>query len=200
MSRSRDRGPRPETWISIDTEASAPSPGVGSLLSIGASVVGDPDQHCYVELRPVPGMRWDPGAEAVHKLSREYLAANALDPHEAMTRLARWIEQIPSVMRGERPVMVGFNATFDWMFICDYFWRFYGSCPLGISGFDTKAAYFGLTYPKASSWAETTKGVIHARNPGITSGPHTHNALDDAIEQGELLFELLKRKRAGTLK
>ena len=30
---------------------------------------------------------------------------------------------------GRRPVFVGFNATFDWMFVADYLWRFAGRDP-----------------------------------------------------------------------
>jgi DNA polymerase III epsilon subunit-like protein len=195
-----DKSPRAETWISVDTETSGGSPGVASLLSIGACVVGRPEEAFYVEITPVPGMGWSEGAEKVHGLSREHLAAHGRDPHEAMRAFADWLAALPSVVAGARPIFCGFNAPFDWMFVADYFWRFYGSCPFGISGLCQKSLYLGLTYPRSSSWGETPKSVIFGRNPGLTGGPHTHNALDDAREQAELLTALLERAKQGTLR
>jgi ribonuclease T len=199
MSRKGDHKIKPETWISVDTETSGPAPGVASLISIGAAVVGRPDQTFYVELRPVPGMGWSEGAEAVHGLSREHLAAHGLDPHEAMTGFANWIAALPSVAAGARPIFLEFN-TFDWAFVLDYFWRFYGSCPFGISGFDTKSAYFGLTYPGTSTFGETVKSVIYARNGQLSTTPHSHNALDDALGQAELMAAMLEQAKRGTLR
>jgi DNA polymerase III epsilon subunit-like protein len=199
MSRSSDRKIKPETWISVDTETSGPAPGVASLISIGAAVVGRRDETFYVEIKPVPGMGWSEGAEAVHHLSREHLAVHGLDPHDAMARFAAWIAALPSVAAGARPIFLEFN-TFDWAFVLDYFWRFYGSCPFGISGFDTKSCYFGLTYPRTVSFGETVKSVIYTRNKNLSTTPHTHNALDDALGQAELMATLLERAKLGTLK
>jgi DNA polymerase III epsilon subunit-like protein len=200
MSRKSAYKVKPETWISVDTETSGPAPGVASLLSIGASVFGQREQSFYVELRPVPGMGWSMEAEwASHRLSREYLESAGLDPHEAMTRFADWIAALPSVVAGARPIMLEFN-TFDWAFVLDYFWRFYGSCPFSISALDTKSCYFGLTYPGTTTFGETVKSVIYGRNGELSTTPHSHNALDDATGQAELMASLLERARAGTLR
>ena len=45
--------PKSEIYISVDVEASGPIPGEYSLLSIGACLVGQPDQSFYVELKPL---------------------------------------------------------------------------------------------------------------------------------------------------
>jgi len=45
--------PSREIYISVDVEASGPIPGEYSLLSIGACLVGQPDQSFYVELKPL---------------------------------------------------------------------------------------------------------------------------------------------------
>lgn len=179
-------------------ETSGPAPSVASLLSIGACVVGQPDLAFYVEIRPVAGMDWTVEAEAIHALTRDHLAENGLEPAEAMGRFADWIAGLPSVERGARPVFVGFNAAFDWMFVADYFWRFHGSNPLGISALDIKALYLGLTWPDVRAWAETTRSRMEARNPGIAGTPLTHDALDDARQQAGLLERLLARDPAQT--
>jgi hypothetical protein len=42
-----------ETWISADVETSGPTSHTGSLLSIGASLVADPELGLELLLRPV---------------------------------------------------------------------------------------------------------------------------------------------------
>ena len=180
-----------ETWISVDVETSGPTPGVASLLSIGACVVGQPDGGFSIEVRPVEGMGWSAEAEAIHGLTREHLQAHGLEPGQAMGRFAEWIAAIPAVAAGARPVFVGFNAPFDWMFVADYFWRFHGSNPLGISALDIKALYLGRTWPNVTAWSDTTLSRIDARTPGVAGAALTHDALDDARRQAELLERLL---------
>jgi DNA polymerase III epsilon subunit-like protein len=177
--------PTGEALISVDIEASGPSPGTGSLVSLGACLVDRPDESFYVELLPIPGLRWDEAAERVHGLSRERLAASGVEPPAAMRAFASWIEQ---VREGRRPVFVAFNAAFDWMFVADYFQRFLGSNPFGISALDQKA-YFMAKHGVAA-WSGTTKVAVRRRYP--TSLPHTHHALDDAREQAELMQQLLQ--------
>jgi DNA polymerase III epsilon subunit-like protein len=174
-------------FISVDIEASGPSPSTGSLVAIGACRMDDPSVSFYCELRPIPDLPWDPGAEAVHQLSRTDLEAHGLPPAEAMARFAGWIE---ATTHGSRAVMVGFNAPFDWMFVADYFNRFLGRNPLGISALDLKSLFMGRF--GIASWAETTKDHVARYVP--VSLPHTHNALDDARMQAELGRALLDRE------
>ena len=190
MSTERRR-PHPETWISVDVETSGPTPGVASLLSIGACVVWDHDQTFAVELRPIPGTVWTESAQDIHGLTREHLDAHGLEPAEAMTSFADWIAALPSVAAGARPVFVGFNAPFDWMFVADYFWRFTGSNPLGVSALDIKSLYLGRTWPEVTAWADTTRTKIQARDAGTTATALTHDALDDARQQAAMLERLL---------
>ena len=175
-----------EAWISVDIEASAPSPGVGSLLSIGACLVDDLDASFYVELRPVDGRHWDEGAERVHSLTREHLEQHGATPEEAMRRFADWVA---SVAGDRRPVFVAHNATFDWMFVADYFHRYLGRNPFGISGLDMKAWY--LASRGLDRWADAVKEPMRI-DAGVDA-PHTHNALDDAREQARIFAALRTR-------
>ena len=91
-------------------------------------------------------------AQEVHGLTRDYLEEHGLEPGEAMTRFADWIGRFrPS--RGAHPVFVGFNAPFDWMFVADYFWRFTGANPFGVSALDIKSLYLGRAWPEVHAWA-----------------------------------------------
>jgi DNA polymerase III epsilon subunit-like protein len=177
--------PDDEAWISVDVEASAPSPAVGSLLSIGACLVDDPESSFYVELRPLEDRRWDAQAEDVHRLSRNHLAGHGTSPDEAMTRFAAWIDDVAA---GRRPVFVAYGVTFDWMFVADYFQRYLGRNPFGINGIDIKAWYMGAR--NLARWADAGKDAMQ-RDAGVDL-PHTHNALDDAREQA-LIFKALRR-------
>ncbi len=177
--------PEDEILISVDVEASGASPSTGSLLSVGACLVEDPSVSFYVELRPLPDRPWSEDAARVHGLTRERLAESGLEPADAVARFAAWLDEVGP---GRRPVFVGFNATFDWMFVADYFHRFLGRNPFGTSGLDIKAYYMGrYDVPR---WSDT-KRVAVARRLGL-SDEHSHNALDDAREQARLLRRMLE--------
>jgi hypothetical protein len=81
-------------------------------------------------------------------------------------------------------VFVGFNATFDWMFVADYAWRFVGRNPFGTSGLDLKALYLGRHLPEVRLWGRTTSDDVVRRYE--IRLPHTHAPLDDALEQAEI--------------
>jgi DNA polymerase III epsilon subunit-like protein len=174
-----------EKYISVDIEASGPIPGEYSMLSLGASVVGEKSSVFYVELKPVSG-KYVPSALEVSGLNLEKLRKEGMEPAAAMAEFEQWIGK---VCGKQRPIFVAFNATFDWMFVHYYFIKFLGRDPFGISGVDIKAYFMGkLRVP----WGETTKKRIAAKF--IPSTKHTHNALDDSVEQAEIFEKLLKFK------
>jgi len=182
---------RSEAWISVDVETSGPTPGTGSLLSIGACLVDRPEEGIELLLRPDPTLPWGDDAEAVHHLGRDFLAHEGLDPGEAMERLAAWLERV--VPPGSRPVFVGFNAPFDWMFVAEYSWRHLGRNPFGMSALDLKALYLGRHLGEGTTWADTSSDQVRARYP--VDLPHTHGALDDAREQAAICRLILEEVR-----
>ncbi|MCU0506354.1 MAG: 3'-5' exonuclease, partial [Chloroflexi bacterium] len=155
---------------------------VASLLSIGACVVDDPGQGIEILVRPVPGRGWSDEAQVVHGLSRDRLAAEGLEPADAMRRLAEWLEAV--VPAGSVPVFVSFNAPFDWLFVADHLWRHLGRNPFGTSAVDLKALFMGRHLDSVRSWAETRSVDVRRIYP--VALPHTHGALDDAREQAEV--------------
>lgn len=171
-----------ELYVSVDVEASGPIPGKFSLLSIGACVVGHPDQSFYSEIKPLNGA-FITEAMDVNKLSMEELKNKGEQPAQAMARFENWVKRVSG---DQRPIFVAFNATFDWSFIHWYFIKFLGRDPFGISGLDIKAYYMGA---RKVRWGETTKK--HVRSFFATTKKHTHNALDDALEQAEIFEHML---------
>lgn len=173
---------RTEKLISVDIEASGPIPGEYSLLSLGACVVGNKSTTFYREFNPITD-HYVPEALKVCGLSLEKLAKNGTDPAKGMAEFEDWINKVSG---GEKPVFTAFNATFDWMFIAYYFHKFLGRNPFGISGLDIKAYYMGKFH---TSWGNTAKSKF---NPlFLSKKKHTHNALDDAIEQADIIQKLL---------
>ena len=164
-----------EVYISVDVEAAGPVPPTYSMLSLGAVVVDDPNATFYVELRPVNDA-WVAGAMKVVGRALQDFARVGRDPKEAMAGFRDWLALVAD---NAKPVFVGFNATFDWAFVNFYFHQYLGENPFGIGGVDIKSYYMGLS---GGTWEDTRSSRI-AKEFRDSSRRHTHNALDDAIEQ-----------------
>ena len=172
-----------ENFISVDVETAGPNPSQYSLLAIGASSVLFPDRNFYIELKPV-SLNFQPEALESCGLSLEKLATEGVDPAEAMQRFETWLQE--SLPAGQRPVFIGFNAPFDWMFVNDYFHRFLGRNPFGHAAIDIKSYYMGLA---KVPWAETTMQFLGRRY--LNRPALIHHALRDALDQGEIFRKLL---------
>jgi DNA polymerase III epsilon subunit-like protein len=174
-----------EIYICVDVETAGPIPGPKdySLLSIGACSMSEPPSTFYIELKPL-NLNNSPAAAAVHKLSLEQLMKDGVEPKEALTRFENWLsEQVPS---GEKPILVAFNAPFDWMFINYYFHHFLGHNPFGHAALDIKALYMGWA---GVDWNQTSWRMI---SPEYAEDAHlTHHALQDALDQTRLFKKIL---------
>lgn len=177
---------RQEALVSVDIEASGPSPSRGSLLSIGACLIDDLSVDFYVELKPIVDLEWDAGAERIHRLSRDQLLRDGLEPAAAMQQFADWTDK---ACAPRSPVFVGFNAPFDWMFVADYLWRYVGRNPFGISAIDLKSYY--MARGNVATWEKTRRKYVD-EVLGIDPD-HNHHALDDAKGQARLATVLLDR-------
>jgi ribonuclease T len=178
-----DRAPSLARYVSVDVETAGPNPSQYSLLSIGACLVCEPQRTFYVELQPVNDDAI-PQALAVSGLSLEQLAQRGLPPVEAMARFEAWLAaEVPA---DQQPILVAFNAPFDWMFVNDYFHRFLGRNPFGFTALDLKAFYMGLT---GVDWPETKMRYVAARY--LSGRQLTHHALRDAQDQAELFRRML---------
>lgn len=174
-----------DLYISVDVETAGPFPAHYALLSIGACLVSDPDIHFYVELKPD---RCDslPEALEVSGLSLELLNKTGHAPADAMREFANWIQELTQGQM--RPVFVALNAPFDWMFVCDYFYRYLGFNPFGHSALDIKAFYMGST---GVDWSQTSFEQLARFLDQKTE--LVHNALQDAQDQAQL-FATLRAK------
>jgi DNA polymerase III epsilon subunit-like protein len=169
-------------YISVDVETSGPNPMDYSLLSIGACTIDDPVRTFYVELIPVVPNFTEEALE-VSRLSLETLKETGVSPEAAMKRFDRWLEDV--IPEAVTPIFAAFNAPFDWMFVNDYFQHYLGYNPFGHKALDIKALYMGV---RKTGWAGTSYNEI-CNSMGIPASL-THHALEDALQQAQLL-ELL---------
>lgn len=172
----------PPVLVSVDVEASGPSPARHALLSIGACLVDDPAVAFYVEIDP-GSAEAVPEAVAVSGLDLDRLRREGTPPADAMAAFAAWVRQS---VGARRPLYVGFNAAFDWMWTSVYFHRHLGHDPFGHAPLCLKALYAGVA---GVPWAETSFPQAAAAYGLPAALPH--HALEDARLQAALARALL---------
>jgi hypothetical protein len=183
-----------EIYVSTDIEADGPIPGPHSMLSF-ASAAFLADKTLYatftVNLEPLPGAAPHPHTAAWWAQFPEAWEACRRDPkppEEAMQAYLAWLKGLPG-----RPVFVGWPATWDFMWIYWYLVRFTGERPFGENALDIRSYAMGM---RKSDFRRTRRSYLPKR--WFDEGhPHTHIALDDAIEQGRLFCNMLAENLAG---
>jgi hypothetical protein len=179
-----------DVYFSADVETDGPIPGEFSMLSFALVYAGRFDGMKFVRpqsytttfeatLRPISA-RFEQEALDVNGLDRQRLEREGGDPTGAMTKAADWIRQHAD---GGTPVLVAYPLSFDWTWLYWYFVRFAGKSPFNHSRcFDLKTAI-------AVRGHRTVSESGHDRLPEAlrSTRPHTHRALEDAIEQADIL-------------
>lgn len=178
---------KPEIYISTDIEADGPIPGVYSMLSFAsAAYLADKTlvDTFTINLTELPQAKVDPATKAWWSKFPEAWQAcrkDCQDPLVGMKSYFDWLKNLPG-----KPVFVGYPAAYDFMFIYWYLIKFVGESPFSHSALDIKTlamAKLGTTY------RETSKRKMPQH--WFDDLPHTHVALDDAIEQGALFCNIL---------
>jgi hypothetical protein len=181
-----------EIYVSTDVETDGPIPGVNSMLSFGSaaytadkvllstftanlnvlpSAVSDPET-----------MRWWRG----HPEAWADARTNPREPEAVMRDYVAWVEQLP-----ERAVFVAYPAGFDFFFVYWYLMRFVGRSPFSFSALDIKSYAMAVL---RCDYRDAVKRNMPAE--WFDGLPHTHRALDDAIEQGALFCNMLRHNLA----
>jgi len=179
---------QPEIYVSTDVEADGPIPGVNSLLSFGSAAY-QADKTLIgtftANLETLLGATGDPKTMAWWASQPEAWAAcrqQLEKPEVAFPRYLAWLKALPG-----RPVFVGYPAAYDFMFVYWYLIRFAGESPFSHSALDIKTYAMALL---KQPYRDSTKR--HMPKRWFDPMPHTHHALDDAIEQGALFCNMLQ--------
>lgn len=184
---------KPEIYVSTDIESDGPIPGPHSMLSF-ASAAYLADKTLIgtfsANLETLPDAVGHP--ETMTWWSQNQVAWDACrkdcqPPQKVMVDYVGWLKKLPG-----KPVFVAYPAGFDFMFIYWYLIRFAGESPFSHSALDMKT--FAMALLK-SDYREATKRNMPKE--WFDPLPHTHVALDDAIEQGALFCNMLSGWKKG---
>ena len=180
-----------EIYVSTDVETDGPIPGPHSMLSLGsaaytadkqlvATFSGNLETLEHARAHPKTAEWWATQPQA-WAACRQDLEA----PEAAMRRYIEWVKSLPG-----KPVFVAYPAGFDFLFVYWYLIRFVGESPFSHSALDVKS--FAMAVMK-TNYRDSTKRNMpkHWFDPL----PHTHVALDDAIEQGAMFCNMLQDNR-----
>lgn len=180
-----------EIYISTDVEADGPVPGVNSMLSFGSAAYL-PDKTLLstftANVETLPGAVEDPKTMEWWRSQPKAWSAchqNLQSPEKAMKDYLAWLKSLPGL-----PVFVGYPAAYDFLFVYWYLMRFAGESPFSHSALDIKTLAMVLMN---SGYRSAIKKNMPKE--WFDALPHTHCALDDAIEQGALFCNILAEIR-----
>jgi hypothetical protein len=183
-----------EVYVSTDVESDGPIPGPNSMLSIGSAAFTMVDGMVgtfSANLVELPGSSPDPitKAEFWDKNPEAWAACrkDVRPPGEVMRDYVAWVEGLPG-----KPVFVGYPATYDFMFVYWYMIKFGLRSPFSFSALDIKSYAMAVL---RKPYRESTKRGMPRR--WFPKSRHTHVAVEDAVEQGELFMNVLRENLSG---
>jgi DNA polymerase III alpha subunit (gram-positive type) len=177
-----------EIYVSTDVETDGPIPGPHSMLSFASAAYTAEKQLLSTfsaNLELLDGAVGHPSTMSWWKERWHLYEVTRVDvesPEAALQRYVTWIKQLPG-----KPVFVAYPAGFDFTFMYWYLIKFVGESPFSFSALDIKsyaAALLKCEYRQASK--------RNMPKEWFDPMPHTHIALDDAIEQGAMFCNMLK--------
>lgn len=192
-----------EIYISTDIEADGPIPGEYSMLSFGSVAINKDGKilgEFYEKLKPLPKAKQHPETMLFWKQNPEAwkeATSNPKDPKKVMEEYAKWCFKFRSESDHQRPVFIGWPATFDFMFVYWYLIKFVTGCekeflkftPFAIAGLDIRTYAMALlkrnyldTNMLPAKWTKDT-------------GEHTHKSIDDARKEALIFIRMLKENK-----
>lgn len=164
-------------YISIDVEALGPCPGLYSMTQIGAVLVEDQTKQFHVHIKPLKNTIVDMGALNAIGGDLDEIKRVGIDAVQAMRAFKAWLLE---VCGDAHPVFISDNNGFDWQFVNYYFHYCLVGNPFGHSSRNIQDIYKGF------------RGNLLATPKKYRRTPHTHNALDDAKGNAEMIETVFK--------
>jgi 3' exoribonuclease, RNase T-like len=177
-----------EIYVSTDVETDGPIPAINSMLSFGsAAYLADKTlvSTFTANLETLPDATGDPKTMDWWQTQPEAWEAcrqNLQSPETAMKNYLAWLKGLPG-----KPVFVSYPVAFDFMFVYWYLIRFAGESPFSHSALAIKT--YAMAVMKKGYRDSVKRNMPHRWFDKL---PHTHQALDDALEQGALFCNILK--------
>ena len=160
-------------WVSIDIETDGLIPSKYSMISLGAVIVEKGLKRTfYATLKPI-SKEFNIDALSISGFSREE-TLKFEEPKTVMLRFKKWLDDN---CQG-KPYFISDNNGFDWQFVNWYFHYFLGENPFGYNSTNLRSLYQGLNKDMKAHFKHLRKTK------------HTHNALDDAMGNAEVILEI----------
>lgn len=184
-----------EIYCMTDIEADGKCPGLSSMLSfataafdIEKNLIGTFESNLELLEGASPNEEtmqfWNETPENIAAFQKTRV--NLRDPKEAMEEYAEWLNGLPG-----RPLFVGYPAAYDFKWIDYYAVKFLGKNPYSFSRCIDVKSY---------AWAILGKGFQSCSKRTMPKRwfddlPHTHVAIDDAIEQGAMFINMVRETK-----
>jgi hypothetical protein len=180
-----------EVYFSTDVETNGPTPGFNSMLSLGCAaftvkkgMVGTfeanlkllPNSH--IDARTMDF--WDNNLDAYMRATKD-----PRDPKEVIEQYVGWVNSL-----SKKPVFAGYPTGFDFTFVYWYCNTFVGYSPFKYRALDIRSLAMGVMGKTFHG-----SGKEHMPPEWLTRSRVRHDALEDAISQGQLLMNILKARR-----
>jgi hypothetical protein len=182
-----------EIYVSTDIEADGPIPGPHSMLSFGSAAFDEGGQLLgtfAANLELLDGAVPAPATMEFWRANPVAWNATRVDcqaPSVAMPAYVAWLKALPG-----KPVFVGYPAAFDFLFVYWYLIRFATESPFSHSALDIKT--YAMAMLRLPYRGSTKRNMPRRWKEAL---PHSHVALDDAIEQGRIFCKMLAENRAA---
>jgi len=186
-------GSNKELFFSCDIESDGKIPGRYSMLSFGCAAFtgkGEMIETYSANLDTLEGALQDPDTMEWWKTQPEAWNACRQNTRPAEVVMPEFVKWVKRVSGKDRPVFVGYPTGFDFTFMYWYLIAFAGESPFSFSALDIKSLAMGVLN---TEFRNTTKKNFPRSWFGKSR--HSHVALDDAIEQGELFCNILAEIR-----
>lgn len=210
-----------EIYVSIDVESSGPCPPQNYMMSLGAVAFTEDGKELdsfYVNLAPLLDSTTDPDTQKWWESNPEAYAATQVGmqhPDKAIRDFYWWCKGVQqgrskALMNGVEVdqeqqhglpalVPVAFGLAYDGLFLFYYLFTFgERKSPFAISshasGLDIKSAAWGMR-PDTSFGKQSKRRLPKEWTKNLPK--HTHEAVQDALEQGHLFFRMKLYRDGG---
>lgn len=180
-----------DIFISIDVETFGPCPGQHPMVQLGAAafnidgkVIGTWEANLREDIWKCDPETMDWWDKSANRQAFQSLFENVRHPGDVMPDFLDWVR---ITCLGKQPVVVAYPAGFDFSFLHFYLLYYAGTLrPLSFSCIDIKT--YVMAALKNTSYRQTVKKKFPREwfHPNLK---HTHNAFDDALEQGFMFIQ-----------
>lgn len=186
---------KPEIYCMTDIEADGKCPGLSSMLSfataafdINKNLVGTFEANLELLDGAEPHTEtmsfWQ--ESAANRAAYATTRVNVQNPAIVMPRYIAWLKQLPGT-----PIFVGYPAMYDFKWIDYYCVKYLGSNPYSFSrAIDVKSYAWAIMGRNFQSCSKRSMP-----KHWFDDLPHTHIAIDDAIEQGAMFINMVRERQ-----